>query len=247
MDPVAKVLDAARRDSRVGKTLRGLLVGASQWSIGPGALHRILAAERRARRQLSDEAWRALYYQPIFAALCEEIDGPFRLEICPDSQVPVVVNCRIHLGKGVRLSARTTFSGARNAPERPAIEIGAGTYVGHRVVLRAGTRLRIGERCHLASNVFVSGDPGHPLDPERRRTEAAPPEDLKRIDIGDDVWIAEGAAIVGEVAIGDGAIVAARSVVHKDVPPHSLVAGVPAKVVKRLEPDVKLRSVPVSP
>ncbi|HWV37077.1 MAG TPA: hypothetical protein VN033_01215 [Vulgatibacter sp.] len=244
MDPVARVLDVARRKTPLGRSLRSLLIGASQWSVPPGIVHRLLAAERRMRRQVSDEAWRALYYQPIFAALCEKVDGPFRLEICPDSRVPVVVNCRIRLGKGVRLSARTTFSGARNAPDRPAIEIGDDTYLGHRVVLRAGTRLRIGDRCHVASNVFISGDPGHPLDPERRRTEAAPAEDLKRIDIGDDVWIAEGAAIVGEVAIGEGAIVAARSVVHKDVPPHSIVAGVPAKVVKRIESDVKLRSVP---
>ncbi len=244
MDVVAQLLDASRRRTRLGRHLRQLLVAGSQWSVEPGALYRLLASERTARRQLSDELWRALYYQPIFASLCHRIDGPFRLEVCPDSKVPVVVNCRLELGRGVRLSARTTFSGARNAVETPRISLGDSTYIGHRVVLRAGTSLRLGKRCYVSSNVFLSGDPGHPTDAERRRTEAAPVEELRRIDIGDDVWIAEGAAVVGGVTIGDGSIVAAKSLVHRDVPAHCLVAGSPARVVKRLGPEARLRAVP---
>lgn len=57
-------------------------------------------------------------------------------------------------------------------------------------------------------------------------------EDYKSISIGNDVWIGESVMIMGGVSIGDGAIVAARSVVTKDVPPYAIVAGVPAKVVK---------------
>jgi acetyltransferase-like isoleucine patch superfamily enzyme len=50
--------------------------------------------------------------------------------------------------------------------------------------------------------------------------------------IGNDVWIGENVSIVGGITIGDGAIVATRAVVTKDVPPYAIVAGVPAKVVK---------------
>ncbi|XQZ55787.1 CatB-related O-acetyltransferase [Paracoccus yeei] len=50
--------------------------------------------------------------------------------------------------------------------------------------------------------------------------------------IGNDVWIGYGAYIRAGVTIGDGAIIAARAVVTKDVPAYSIVAGVPAKVVK---------------
>lgn len=57
-------------------------------------------------------------------------------------------------------------------------------------------------------------------------------EDYKTIEIGNDVWIGEFATIIGGVKIGDGAIVAARAVVTKDVPPYAIVAGVPAKIVK---------------
>lgn len=215
--------------------LRQGVVGASQWSLPAGALHRLLGVERSLRRRASDEIARALYYQPLFELLCEEVERPFRLEICPDSKLPVVSGCRLVVRRGVRLSARTTFSGARNAPRPPRIVLGEGTYIGHRVVLRAGLDLRLGAHCFVASNVFLSGDPGHPLDPQRRRVEAAPPESLGAITLGDDVWIGEGAAVMGNLRIGDGSVVAARSVVTKDVPAGVLVAGAPARVVRRID------------
>lgn len=52
------------------------------------------------------------------------------------------------------------------------------------------------------------------------------------INIGNDVWIGEGALIMGGVTIGDGAIVGARSVVHRDIPPYAIATGLPARVVK---------------
>ena len=54
----------------------------------------------------------------------------------------------------------------------------------------------------------------------------------KEVIIGNKVWLATGAMIMSGVTIGDGAIVAAGAVVTKDVPERSMVAGVPAKVVK---------------
>jgi acetyltransferase-like isoleucine patch superfamily enzyme len=51
-------------------------------------------------------------------------------------------------------------------------------------------------------------------------------------EIGNDVWIGEGTTIIGGVKVGDGAVVAARSVVTKDVPPYAIVGGVPAKIIK---------------
>lgn len=52
------------------------------------------------------------------------------------------------------------------------------------------------------------------------------------IFIGKNVWIGDGAVILANVKIGEGAIIAANSVVNKDVPPFSIVAGIPAKVIR---------------
>lgn len=59
------------------------------------------------------------------------------------------------------------------------------------------------------------------------------------IIIGNDVWIGYEAVIMSGVHIGDGAIIAARSVVTKDIPPYTIVGGIPAKEIrKRFDPDV---------
>lgn len=52
--------------------------------------------------------------------------------------------------------------------------------------------------------------------------------------IGDDVTVYTGATVIGNVELGDGCVIAAGAVVTTDVPPRSLFAGVPAKLVKRL-------------
>jgi len=54
----------------------------------------------------------------------------------------------------------------------------------------------------------------------------------KNITIGSDVWIGEGAMIMGGVTIGHGAVIASRSVVTKDIPPYAIAAGVPAKIIR---------------
>ena len=57
------------------------------------------------------------------------------------------------------------------------------------------------------------------------------------IVIGNDVWIGYEAVIFSGVTIGDGAVIGARAVVTKDVPPYTIVGGVPAKVIRRRFPD----------
>ncbi|AOA61820.1 Putative acetyltransferase [Komagataella phaffii CBS 7435] len=72
----------------------------------------------------------------------------------------------------------------------------------------------------------------HPLDPTLRKSlvEYALP-----ITIEDNVWLSSNCVVLPGVTVGKGSIVAAGAVVSKDVPPYTVVAGVPAKVVKSLE------------
>lgn len=234
MDPLTALRARLRGDSAAARKARALAQRILSARIRPGSVHRALLGERALRRMAFSELSRMLYYQPLFELLCAEVGDGCRLELCPDAKLPAVDNCALALGDRVRLSARSTFQGARKAPRTPRIEIGSDTYLGHRVVLRAGLGIRLGRHVTIASNVILSSDPGHPLDPVARRTQPAPREDLRFIDVGDDVWIAEGATVLGGVTLGAGAVVGAHAVVTKDVPPLCVVAGNPARVVKQL-------------
>jgi len=76
---------------------------------------------------------------------------------------------------------------------------------------------------------------GHPSDPAARLAGLPPdPAEVRPIEIGDNVWIGQGAMIHPGVRIGDGSIVAARSVVRSRVRPYTVVAGNPARKIADL-------------
>ena len=83
--------------------------------------------------------------------------------------------------------------------------------------------ITIGNDCAIADGVRIMDNSWHEIDSSNKR---------KEIRIGNKVWIATNAMILPGVTIGNGAIIAAGSVVTKDVPARCMVAGVPAKVVK---------------
>ena len=99
--------------------------------------------------------------------------------------------------------------------------------------------LEIGSFCSIASNVTFCLSSDHPTD--RITTYPIYNKLLKcgddavskgNIYIGDDVWIGTNSTILSGVTIGKGAIIAAGAVVSKDVPPFSIVGGVPSEVIK---------------
>ena len=70
----------------------------------------------------------------------------------------------------------------------------------------------------------------HPVDPKNRKSL-----DLKSIQIKQNAWIGANTTILPGVTVGENSIVAAGAVVSKDVPPNSIVAGIPAKIVKTID------------
>lgn len=127
------------------------------------------------------------------------------------------------------------------------ISIGEYCYVGEQSHIWSAARISIGDRVLISHNVNIFDSWTHPLKPmERHRhyreiiTLGHPSQvDLEEapVRIGNDVWIGCLAVVLKGVTIGEGAIVGAGSVVSKDVPPFTIVAGNPARIVRELGPD----------
>ena len=90
----------------------------------------------------------------------------------------------------------------------------------------------IGSHVNLAQGITVTALNHNFDDTEKRIDEQG--VSTNPVTIEDDVWIGANAVILPGVTIGNHCVVAAGAVVTKDVPPHSLVAGVPAKVIKQI-------------
>ena len=95
-------------------------------------------------------------------------------------------------------------------------EIGEGTQLGYGgmgIVIHG--RTKIGRNCLIGQQVTIGGKSRHYEVPV----------------IGDNVYIAAGAKVLGPIRVGDGAVIGANAVVVKDVPAHCVVAGVPARII----------------
>ena len=110
------------------------------------------------------------------------------------------------------------------------IEVGENFFANYNFIVLDGNYVRIGDNVWIAPNVGIYAA-GHPLDVDDR---VAGWEYAFPVTIGNNVWIGGSVSIIGGVTIGDNAVVAAGSVVIRDVPADTLVAGNPARVVRKI-------------
>jgi acetyltransferase-like isoleucine patch superfamily enzyme len=127
------------------------------------------------------------------------------------------------------------------------IRIGDWSFVGEGSRIWSAESVDIGDRVLISHDVNIIDTDSHPIEADLRfeqtksiLTMGHPRTDpgliSEAIRIGDDAWISYGAAVLRGVTIGEGAIVGACSVVTSDVPPWTVVAGNPAREIRRLEP-----------
>jgi acetyltransferase-like isoleucine patch superfamily enzyme len=144
---------------------------------------------------------------------------------------------RIKIGDYCNLSISLTLH------KNSDVEIGNYVFMNSNCRFNISNRLKIGSNCLFGSNVQIWDSDNHSLDISKRheQTMQIPKKRLNSFDvgggdviIGNDVWIGMDVLILGGVKIGEGSVVAARSVVTKDIPPFVLAAGVPAKVIKSI-------------
>lgn len=113
------------------------------------------------------------------------------------------------------------------------IEIGSHCLLNHNNVLQAGKefgRIKIGNYVHTGANVMMFAF-NHSIDDLEIPSKLQDYYDAD-INIADDVWIGAGTVIVAGVTIGKGCVIGSNSVVTRDIPPYSIAAGVPAKVIR---------------
>ncbi len=147
----------------------------------------------------------------------------------------------------IALGSNTVIRGELLALPGGSITLGDFCYLGENSRIWSYVRVRVGHRVLIAHNVSIMDSLTHPIDPLARHEHfrriifEGHPADLdlgaRPVEIRDDAWIACNAVILRGVVIGEAAIVAAGAVVTKDVPPRTLVAGNPARVVRELALD----------
>ena len=112
-------------------------------------------------------------------------------------------------GKNIIVGKNVFINACCKFQDQGGIVIGNGVLIGHNVTLAT---LNHDERPDFRQNIYP-----------------------KPIKIGDNVWIGSNATILQGVTIGNGAIIGANAVVTKDVPENTIVAGVPAKIIRKVE------------
>lgn len=109
------------------------------------------------------------------------------------------------------------------------IRVGRNVFINQNCTLYDLGGIDIGDDVMIGPNVSIITS-GHPVEPSRRRDGVI----AKPVVIERNVWIAAGATIIGGVTVGENAVVAAGSVVTRDVPRNSLVGGNPARVIRSI-------------
>jgi acetyltransferase-like isoleucine patch superfamily enzyme len=175
---------------------------------------------------------RTFVCEPLFKAYCKQYGRHLHTGVYVHW---VMGKGDLILGDHVRIDGKCSFLFSSRYTECPTLEIGDHTYVGHNCSFTVGKRISIGRHCLIAGGTIMFDSNGHPTDPAARLAHLPPkPEEVRPIEIGDNVWIGMNAMIHPGVKIGEGSVVSANSVVRTAVLPYTIVAGNPARKVADL-------------
>lgn len=149
---------------------------------------------------------------------------------------------RSHIHIGQRMNLRSAAMSNPLAPNHPVVisarRPGARLTIGDDFGMTGGSlvcdeSITIGHRVWAGANAVIVDTDFHPLDAALRRAKPLAAKTAP-ITIADDVFIGMNALVLKGVHIGEGAVIAAGSVVSRDVPPKTVVAGNPARIIRKI-------------
>ncbi|MFN8133234.1 MAG: acyltransferase [Solirubrobacteraceae bacterium] len=120
------------------------------------------------------------------------------------------------------------------APGDARIRIGSGTFLNRNVMVAAVSLVEIGDHCMLANGCFVT-DGNHRFDDPDAPVPWQGFDSKGPTRIGDNVWCGANVVVTSGVTIGQRTVVGANSVVTQDLPPFSIAAGAPARVLRTID------------
>jgi acetyltransferase-like isoleucine patch superfamily enzyme len=137
---------------------------------------------------------------------------------------------RLEIGAGTLLEPNVWIT----APGAARVRIGEGTFLNIGVMVAATQLVEIGSHCMLANGCFVT-DGNHRFDDPSLPVTWQGFTSKGPTRIGDNVWCGANVVVTSGATIGDRCVIGANSVVTADIPPASIAAGAPARVLRRIE------------
>ena len=232
----ADLMEAARRGEGRLSMIRRVWQRALEFRMPvfrPAAA--LLWAERDLRHRIWPLLAKILYREPLLRYRAEAVGRRLNLE----GALPLIIgNGRIRIGDDVAIGTQNTWIVGFKVSTDAQLIIGHRVYVGYQTSLSVAMRVEIGDDTMLASHVQIYDNISHPISPSRRlRHESFTLDEASAVIVGRNCWIGTGALIMRGVTIGDNSVVAAATVVTSDVPPDSLVAGNPARIIRSIADD----------
>jgi acetyltransferase-like isoleucine patch superfamily enzyme len=166
------------------------------------------------------------YRHPLFQARCASVGKNLTID-----GLPIVTgHIEIHIGNNVWIGGQVSIISG-SALDRPRLIIQDHAEVGWNVIFSINREIIIEEHARVSFDCRLMDSDGHPREADLRAANGkVKPGDIRPIRICRNAWIGNGTHIMKGVTIGEGAIVAANSVVISDIPPYSLAMGNPAEV-----------------
>jgi acetyltransferase-like isoleucine patch superfamily enzyme len=194
----------------------------------PRMLGRFLYVERLLRHIMWNWVTNKFYFEPMLRSCCTRTGK----HIMTDGDIPLIDGAgKITIGDNVFIGSRGAWLFISKFTKHPKLTIGSNTTINYRTVISVAKEVRIGNHCAIAEETKIFDNNSHSIyRASREMTES----DVAPICIEDNVWIGMNSIIMKGVTIGQGATVAAGSVVTKDVPKMTIVGGNPAKIIKKI-------------